>query len=218
MENFQGSTASVDIDLWTIDLRTIDLTAARPEILSAEEAYARRVSVSEADRNRWVRSHSALRVILGGYAQQPPASLEFECGEHGKPALRDFPRIDFNLSHAGDYAMVAVSHAGPVGVDIERIRTGLDIAALLRRLGEDDLPTDEFALYQGWTHREAIAKAAGNPLFEKPGQDVRAVAVSAPAGLRGLSGDYRNGRYHCQITRFLYDSPPAASGNAGRVL
>ena len=48
-------------------------------------------------------------------------------GEHGKPALRDHPKIHFNLSHSGNFVVCALS-SQPVGVDIEQIdRVGVQL-------------------------------------------------------------------------------------------
>ena len=54
--------------------------------------------------------------------------------------------------------MIAVTRSIPVGVDIERIRPNIDMAPLLRRLGETDLPDTTQQLYQMWTRREAKSK------------------------------------------------------------
>ena len=136
----------------------------------------------EEDRIRWVRARSSLRLILSRYAGDDPARLVFRYGKHGKPTLLPFTEIEFNLSHAGDFAAIAVARSVPVGVDIERLRANVDMAALLRRLGETDLPQGEAELYQAWTRREARTKAEGGPLFTRPADDTRAIDMAAPPG------------------------------------
>jgi 4'-phosphopantetheinyl transferase len=165
-----------------VDLWTISLTTPAPDHLSDDEIARANRFKFEADRIRWTRARSALRVILSRYAGDNPAKLAFIYGEHGKPALLPFSDIQFNLSHAGDWAMIAVSHSIPVGVDIERIRTGFDMVPLLHRLDETDLPDDTQQLYQVWTRREARSKAAGGALFDKPSANICAVDVTAPPG------------------------------------
>ena len=79
--------------------------------------------------------------------------------------------------------MIAVARNCPVGVDLEKIREDLDIAPLLRRLGETNLPDLSVpGLYHRWTQREARSKAAGAALFDTPREDSHAVDVSAPDG------------------------------------
>jgi 4'-phosphopantetheinyl transferase len=170
-----------DVDLWTISL-----AHPSPEHLSEDEiARANRFRFEE-DRIRWIRARSSLRLILSRYAGDDPSRLCFIYGEHGKPALLPFSNVEFNLSHAGDWAMIAVTRAIPVGVDIERIRPNVAMVPILRRLGEtnaeNDLPDETQQLYQVWTRREAKSKAAGGTLFDKPTGNIGAVDLTAPAG------------------------------------
>jgi phosphopantetheinyl transferase len=78
--------------------------------------------------------------------------------------------------------MVAVTRDVPVGVDVERIRENVNIAAALRRLKETGLPDSPAALFQVWTRREAATKAAGGALLETPHGDVRVRDLEAPEG------------------------------------
>jgi 4'-phosphopantetheinyl transferase len=165
-----------------VDLWTIPLTRESPTHLSEDEVARAKHFRFEEDRVRWIRARSWLRLILSRYAGDDPARLVFRYGKHGKPSLLPFTEIEFNLSHAGDWAMIAVAQSVPVGVDIERVRANVDMAALLRRLGETDLPQGEPELYQVWTRREARTKAEGGPLFTKPADDTRAIDVAAPTG------------------------------------
>jgi 4'-phosphopantetheinyl transferase len=176
----------------------------RPKILSEDEAARAARFRFESDRVRWVRARSALRTILAEYAGDSPDSLSFNYGEHGKPALLLITDLHFNLSHSGDYAMIAVARSAPVGVDIERLRPNIDMAALLRRLGETDLPATVSELYRAWTRREAKTKATGAPLFEKPSLEVRAIDVAAPEGYAAsvaLVGSEPAVQYRCRPTR-----------------
>ncbi len=165
------------VDLWTISLAT-----PSPSHLSEDEIARVNRFKFEEDRVRWTRARSALRVILSRYAGDDPARLAFIYGQHGKPALLPFSDVEFNLSHAGDWAMIAVARSIPVGVDIECIRPNVDMVPLLRRLGETDLPDTTQALYQMWTRREAKSKAAGGALFDKPARNIFSVDLNAPAG------------------------------------
>jgi 4'-phosphopantetheinyl transferase len=165
-----------------VELWTIPLTRECPNHLSEDEVSRANRFRFEGDRIRWIRARSSLRRILAGYAGGDPAALVFRYGEHGKPALLAATPIEFNLSHAGDWAMVAVARSVPVGVDIERIRENVDMPTLLRRLGETDLPQVEAELYQAWTRREARTKAEGVALFTKPADDTCAIDIAAPSG------------------------------------
>ncbi len=165
------------VDVWTVSLAT-----PSPSHLSDEEtARASRFKFDD-DRIRWTRARSALRVILSRYANEDPARLIFSYNPHGKPSLHPFSDLEFNLSHAGDWAMIAVTRSVPVGVDIERIRPNVDMAPLLRRLGEPVSSGSQSDLYHLWTRREARSKAVGGALFDMPPEDVWAVDLRAPEG------------------------------------
>lgn len=120
-----------------------------------------------------------MRASLRGIIARYTDAAEFTFGPHGKPALAG---VEFNLSHAGEFALVAVTAATPVGVDIELIRPKVDIAKLLARIGEQDLPETREELFARWTRREALSKAVGGALMMPPPEGVYAVPITAPAG------------------------------------
>ncbi|HWE52711.1 MAG TPA: hypothetical protein VG273_23160 [Bryobacteraceae bacterium] len=170
------TVASGSVAIWTVPLG-----APRSGFLSEDDAARAARFLREKDRIYWTHARLALRSVLAGYTGQTPESLRFVCNENGKPALVG-AEIEFNLSHAGDFALIAVSRSRPVGIDLERIRAEVDIAALLRRLGETDLPETIPELYQRWTRREARSKAAGGQLFVMPPEDIEAFDIEGPKG------------------------------------
>ncbi len=175
----------------TVDIRTFDLRLDGPVVLSAEEAARAARFLFEKDRKQWAQARSALRRTLAGYVGAAPEALEFVYGENGKPALAGQAGVEFNISHAGGWAMIAVTRGVPVGspvpvgVDIEAIREHVDIAKLLRRLGETELSGGTVDLFHVWTRREARTKAMGGQLMMATEGDVRVVDVRAPEGFAG---------------------------------
>jgi 4'-phosphopantetheinyl transferase len=129
----------------------------------------------ETARRRYVRAQAGLRRVLALYLDAPPASLEFQHGPAGKPALRAGPAgFEFNLTTAGDLALAAISQGGPVGVDCERIAPRRGLRGIARRMFEPAqadaiaaLPEDGLleAFYRAWTALEADAKWDGRGLF-----------------------------------------------------
>jgi 4'-phosphopantetheinyl transferase len=170
------------MDTHRVELWTFPLTREIPNHLSEDEVARANRFRFDGDRVRWIRARSSLRMILSRYAGEDPGNLGFTYGKHGKPTLSPFTEVQFNLSHAGDWAIVAVTESVPVGVDIERIRDNVDMAPLLQRLGETDLPASIPVLYSRWTRREAKTKAAGGALFDKPADDICAIDITAPVG------------------------------------
>lgn len=116
----------------------------------------------------------ALRALLAAYVGEDAAKLDFVQGAHGRPTLAPPHRLDFNWSHSGEHALVAVAHALPeLGVDIERYRVrsrALDLATRFFDQGETAwlaaLPIAQRsqAFLQLWTAKEAVLKATGRGL------------------------------------------------------
>ena len=111
------------------------------------------------------RRSLAAGLLLSHVLGAENARGKLERGAHGKPAYRGCP--PFNLSHAGDYAVLAVTDGAPVGVDIERCR-----AVDCYRLAERFFHADETAFLRAaddpyaafftlWTLKESYLKAEG---------------------------------------------------------
>lgn len=165
------------VDVWTIDLDR------RRDLYLSEDEKARAARFRfEKDRRYWSHARSVLRQVLARYAGAPASSLSFVYGEHGKPALA-VGGLQFNLSHSGEWAMIAVSRESAVGIDVEKIREDVEIAKLLERIGETDVEGSTAELFQRWTRREAQTKALGVGLMEKPPGDNMSIAdLTAPEG------------------------------------
>jgi 4'-phosphopantetheinyl transferase len=163
----------------TVDVWTIDLDAPRTVLLSQDEQdRANRLRFAK-DRGRWANARSSLRAVLATCLQVDPLEIGFDLGKHGKPLVKG---VEFNLSHAGGWAMIAVSRCAPVGIDLEAIRDNVDIARLLDRIGETQVTGTSAELFQVWARREARTKAVGGPLMEIPTEDLRVVDLKAPEG------------------------------------
>src|SRR6185437_587091 len=169
-----------DVDVWLVSLENEGET-----VLSDDEKIRAARFHFDQDRVRWTRAHSALRLILAKTLGAAPLDLRFSIGPHGKPAVLEGGGLEFNLSHAGSWAAVAVAHNVPVGVDVERIRGNVDMAALLKRLGETSIPKTTEELYRAWTRREATSKAAGGALFDRWEHDFGVRELDAPVGYCG---------------------------------
>ncbi|MBN6053818.1 4'-phosphopantetheinyl transferase superfamily protein, partial [Nonomuraea sp. RK-328] len=141
---------------------------ARPEWrgwLSAAERDRAAGFADAGERHRYVVAHAALRSVLGGLCGVAPEDVRFTTEESGRPCSPAGP--DFNLSHSGDWALVAVAAPGTrVGVDVERIRADLDHVELARRMyqPEEAERVRERGLeeyFRLWTAKEAYVKATG---------------------------------------------------------
>jgi 4'-phosphopantetheinyl transferase len=166
---------SGEIHLWRADLSLEGMNAlpALERTLSAEELAKAGRFRSERDRNCYVLAHGALRTILARYLKTTPGEPVFRYGPKGKPELANGASgvVRFNMSHSHDLVLCAISRAGHVGVDVERVRPGVekDLAACLsptalRVLEALPPAARRRAFFQGWTRMEAYSKAGGEGL------------------------------------------------------
>ena len=95
------------------------------------------------------------------------AAAEWTVGAHGKPRLAGAGAAwDFNLSHAGNYAVAALARGVQVGVDLESLARPADIELLGRRVfseGERELVRagGREMFFDLWSRKEALLKALG---------------------------------------------------------
>jgi 4'-phosphopantetheinyl transferase len=114
----------------------------------------------QAHLRRFVRWQDAQRSLIGdilvlwhlsqklGIAQN---SFIFAKNSYGKPYLANLPSVHYNVSHSGDWVVAAFDQAGPVGVDIERIRP-IDLDIARRFFAPEEYA--ELRRYSGWAQTE----------------------------------------------------------------
>lgn len=114
-----------------------------------------------------------MRRILARETALAPEDLEIREANREKPRLVIPPGaqpVYFNVSHSGDYAVIAVSSDAEVGVDIEQIRAGRPFSDLARRFyspGENrwlqsiGSERQAEAFCRIWSVKEAVLKCEG---------------------------------------------------------
>ncbi len=152
----------------------VSLQEAAREPLSLTDAERRIADGIESARARarYVAGRALLRRRLGRLLGCDPLSVRIVCGPDGKPALAE-PALSFNVSHAGDLVVIAVSRPRRLGADVEQIRPGLEIRAVIEEvLGAADREAVSRAVvregargfFRYWTRYEAVVKARGDGL------------------------------------------------------
>src|SRR5688500_4288083 len=163
---------AADVDIWVCPL---DRPAVQhPDlVLSAAEARRAQRFASPSARRRYVAARTRLRGILSHYVRLGPERLIIQESPTGKPELHH-PDCDltFNLAHAGDMAVLAVSHGARIGVDIEP-RARAPRASTVGRWLHDGERLDlrrvpaarrSQAFLRLWCRKEAVLKADGRGL------------------------------------------------------
>ncbi|MEN0013511.1 MAG: 4'-phosphopantetheinyl transferase superfamily protein [Solirubrobacteraceae bacterium] len=128
------------------------------------------------DRERSALGRVLLRAALGRRLGVDPGSVELDW-EHG-PSLDPRHGVWASMAHSRDGVTVAVSTAGPVGVDLESFERAHDLHRQVRervftQRERDDLaalPQERrgVAAVELWTVKEAVLKAAGGRLVHPP--------------------------------------------------
>jgi 4'-phosphopantetheinyl transferase len=197
---------------WTDSCDPAGLRAMRDILSDEERARADRFKF-DVDRRDFVAAHALLRTALSRYAGAPPAQFRFEINAYGKPSLP--PTSDgwqawkFSVSHTDGLVACAIARNQTaigsdteVGIDVERVRPGINHRAIASRHFAPaerqwlDACADEdaaFRFLELWTLKEASLKAVGTglalPLDSLP------FAFDPASGLRfvgeGDAGEWR---------------------------
>ncbi len=207
------------VDVWQVVLTPVPAAGAALLALldPAERAHAARLRVGAA---RWVAARAALRGVIGHYLGMAPARVPLERDARGKPRVATAAAggVRFNLSRSGDLALVAVRLDREVGVDLERVRDGVDGGALARELLPPPARPSLVALaaegpraafFRAWARHEALVKAAGGGLTGPPDRYPPAhFSVRALGGIPGYAAAIASEGADWGIARIVVSAAP----------
>ena len=163
------------------------------ELSEEERARAARFRFAR-DRRRWVAARTLVRRVLARYLGVETKGLVLGAHDDGRPLVllpREADWLSFSLSHAGDVAVVAVTRDQRVGVDVERVRSDVDVVAVAHRafgeaianeLAGETEPRRSQRFFEVWTREEARGKCRGTGLIEP--DDPRRLDAPAVTDLR----------------------------------
>lgn len=198
-----------DITVWLIDalLDEHSLRAFLSQLPDDERERAARFHKHE-DRSRFAVTRACLRSILAERVGISSRGITFDIGANGRPSLNGLPGVSFNVTHAGSFAMIALSAKRTVGIDIERLDAVADWKFLAEHVCsrqeiatiESALPDRRSALFMRcWTAKEALLKTSGLGI----GNMLKDVVIhptkegsQRPCVAGPLSGDIGNLTFH----------------------
>lgn len=170
---------SGQIHLWRFSVGGGSIRLLKPWLSADERQRAAGFRLPDAGE-RFCRTRGLLRWVLAGYLGSGPGDLRFSYGDQGKPVIgNQAGALAFNLSHAGDWAVLAVSRDAALGVDLEKIRDRALWKKIARRAfgasaceALERLPPEPrmYEFYRHWTGLEARIKAGGEGLFHQLGK------------------------------------------------
>jgi 4'-phosphopantetheinyl transferase len=164
------------VHVWLIPADPPD-EAAHTLAAALDDDERRRAAAIRVDRfrSRFVAAHGAARLILAAHLGLAPTDIAWRRGRFGKPSLIGLP-TQVNLSHSDEWALLAATAVGPVGVDVQRISERVDVLRMAERYfppaeashvgagGSDAERASRF--FALWSRKEACLKASGGRLIE----------------------------------------------------
>lgn len=174
-----GSASADSIEVWglaTDDHAVAERLADLRSLLSGSERERAARFLRPADRDSYVATRAALRMVLSEAIRVAPEAIKLEQNQWGKPMLaaeHGCQNLDFSVSHSAGLSLIALSRAGAIGVDIERLRPVSHRDRMIndllgeraaRELALLPLQRQDAAFFALWTAAEAVVKAAGTGL------------------------------------------------------
>tara|TARA_R110002033_G_scaffold13336_3_gene39839 strand:- start:8704 stop:9495 length:792 start_codon:yes stop_codon:yes gene_type:complete len=156
------------IGLYCINLShyTGFVSRLKPFLNSEEVSRATRY-YNNSDRNRFIICRTVLKFLLSKCTGLNIKEIFFDKDDNKKPYLSGYESISFNVTHAGDYAIIAIAK-NPIGVDIEYVNKDFDYKEILPNIFNkaeiDEVVNSHYkhcTFYKLWTRKEAIVKATG---------------------------------------------------------
>jgi 4'-phosphopantetheinyl transferase len=166
------------VALWLchLDRASADIATLSPLLSAPEQARAARFGTALL-RRRWIAGRATLRSLLGRTLSVDPAAVRLRRGVRGRPELEGDHAVDFNVSHTGDRALIAIAtgvqDGTRIGIDLEREDRRVNADGLARKFLTEreraeiaplasDVRRQRFLLL--WTCKEAMSKATGDAL------------------------------------------------------
>jgi 4'-phosphopantetheinyl transferase len=190
------------VDIWRVRLDVPnDLLRTLEKMLTADESERAARFHFPIHRDRFITAHGYLHDILTRYLPLDAHSLSFSINDYGKPRLSEVfseRGLEFNLSHSGDFALVAVTLNRQVGVDVEYIREEDSSEEIAQRFFSKrevsdflSVPSEarNVAFFNCWTRKEAYIKAHGLGLSLPLDSFDVSLIPSEPAILRATRPD-----------------------------
>jgi len=170
--NIKPDLSDERIHVFLIQLKLFNYNEFLSYLSEGENQRAHKLKV-EQKLKQFVITRGLLRQLLSKCLEKRPGEIEFSFGQHCKPYIKDkynSKSIEFNISHSGDYALIAITLENAVGVDIEKVNSEIDYQLLSNRFFSDkeknelinyadDEQLDVF--YRAWVRKESFIKATG---------------------------------------------------------
>lgn len=173
------------LHLWLARWPDIAPATAEALLTPQEREAAQRFRIPE-DYRRHITGRAGLRYLSGRYLARESLGLKLAFNEHGKPSwVGEAAPLCFNISHSGQWVILAFTRNIPVGVDVQHLhdrrrdisaaRLRHDVHGIARRafhpqeiaaLGNAPEPEQNLLFCRLWACKEAVVKALGSGVHQ----------------------------------------------------
>jgi len=176
--NSASSTNRVCI--WIVDFRSIKQVNDLEELLSLDELKRANRFAHKHLRDLYVIARGYLRRVLSTWVSVDPKEIKFRYSPYGKPEIEhpQYPQVQFNLSHSGDFFAIAISNSFPVGIDIEFCCPKISVDEIALQImtsteytyfsSLNDSSARRRRFFNTWTAKESFVKAIGTGFTVDP--------------------------------------------------
>jgi 4'-phosphopantetheinyl transferase len=188
-----------EVHIWSATLDRSESEVAQLTTLLSDDERTKAARFSRAEnRTHYIVTRGLLRQLLAAYVGVDAAKLQFSYGPQGKPALIEGQGWQCNVAHSHGRALLAVTRAGPVGVDLERLRVMPEADAIAARYFSEaeheiyrrlSVSERSSAFLLAWTRKEAVLKADGTGVSFGLHRIEVTLVPGEPARLLRIDGD-----------------------------
>ena len=119
------------------------------------------------DKKRSLAGEFLKRVLISNSLKTRASDLHFITNEFNKPSVANLESIHFNLTHSGDWVVIAIDDQ-PVGIDIEKIQPKIpDVEKIaftqeeIQQIYQIESQQLTTRFFKQWTRKESYIKALG---------------------------------------------------------
>ena len=145
----------------------LDMLPELKMLLNTSEIERAQRYYHQKDSNRFIVCRGLLKLILAKECGVDISRIELSKRSNKKPFLALYPELHFNVSHAENYAIIAVGKE-ELGVDVEYLSKDFNYSEILSTVfNESEInviltaKNKNKTFYKLWTRKEAIVKATG---------------------------------------------------------
>lgn len=193
--------AGGEVHVWSICWKNIcTWINDKKYILNDEELKTKSAFYFQEDKMRYMTGRILTRLLSAHYLGIESSEIVFKQNLYGKPFIVNNTQknLYYNISHSGEYVLLAFTYIGAVGIDVEEEKWLPEYKDLAHNFHKEEYEkicetSDIEMFYRLWTAKEAYVKAVGKGL-----------QIGLGSFYVGEDGIYKDGRRLEEWKLFLF--------------